>query len=145
VTKQAPVAEGLFTWPADDPQLIGSRCTGCGIVTFPAQGSCPRCPSTEMAEHLLARQGRLWAWTTQEFAPPSPPYQGATGAEFETFGIGYIDLGGEVKVESRLTESRADVLQVGMEMELTIVLFRVADDGTEIVTFAFQPGRLTDR
>jgi uncharacterized protein len=136
---RAPVAEGLFTWPAIDPQLIGSRCTGCEIVTFPAQSSCPRCSSTDMAEHLLPRRGRLWAWTTQEFVPPSPPYAGATGGQFEPFGIGYIDLEGEIKVESRLTESRADHLQTGMEMELTIVPFRVADDGTEIVTFAFRP------
>ena len=76
---QVPVAEGIFTWPSDEPQLIGSRCTACGIVTFPAQDSCPRCASTEMAEHLLARRGRLWAWTTQDFPPPSPPYTGPTG------------------------------------------------------------------
>jgi len=50
-----PVAEGLFTWPSDEPRLIGSRCAACGIVTFPAQDSCPRCASTEMGEHLLAR------------------------------------------------------------------------------------------
>ncbi|MFZ0664276.1 MAG: OB-fold domain-containing protein [Acidimicrobiales bacterium] len=139
MTKKAPVADGLFTWPSDEPQLIGSSCARCEIVTFPSQSACPRCASTEMVEHLLPRRGRLWAWTTQEFAPPSPPYEGATGAEFEPFGIGYIDLAGEVKVESRLTESRADVLHAGMEMELTIVLFRIAQDGTEIVTFAFRP------
>ena len=79
---QVPVAEGIFTWPSDEPQLIGSRCTACGIVTFPAQDSCPRCASTEMAEHLLARRGRLWAWTTQDFPPPSPPYAGPTGDDF---------------------------------------------------------------
>ena len=71
---RVPLAEGLFTWAFDEPpRLIGSRCTACGIVTFPAQDSCPRCASTEMAQHLLSRRGRLWAWTTQEFPPPSPP------------------------------------------------------------------------
>ena len=79
VMAQVPVAEGIFTCPSDEPQLIGSRCTACGIVTFPAQDSCPRCASTEMAEQLLARRGRLWAWTTQDFPPPSPPYSGPTG------------------------------------------------------------------
>ena len=44
---QVPVAEGIFTWPSDEPQLIGSRCAACGIVTFPAQDSCPRCASTD--------------------------------------------------------------------------------------------------
>lgn len=133
-----PVAEGIFTWPADEPQLIGSRCTDCGIVTFPAQGSCPRCASTEMAEHRLARRGRLWAWTTQEFPPPSPPYMGPTGDAFVPFGVGYVDLG-DVKVEARLTTADADALEIGMEMELAIVPFRTDDDGNEVVTFAFRP------
>jgi len=49
---RAPIAKGLFTWPSDEPRLIGSRCTACGVVTFPTQDSCPRCASTAMAEHL---------------------------------------------------------------------------------------------
>jgi uncharacterized OB-fold protein len=135
---QVPVAADLFTWPAAEPQLIGSRCTACGIVTFPAQDSCPRCASTEMAQHLLARRGTLWAWTTQDFPPPSPPYGGATGKAFVSFGIGYVDLG-DVKVETRLTEANPDALQIGMEMELVVVPFRTDDDGNEVMTFAFAP------
>lgn len=136
---QIPIADGVFTWPADEPQLIGSRCTSCGIVTFPSQGSCPRCASTEMAEHLLARRGRLWAWTTQGFPPPSPPYSGASGKDFIPYGVGYVELPGEVKVETRLTESDPARLQIGMEMELVVVPFRSDDDGNDVMTFAFQP------
>jgi uncharacterized OB-fold protein len=134
-----PIAEGIFTWPAEEPQLIGSRCAACAIVTFPRQESCPRCGSMEMAEHLLARRGRLWAWTTQSFPPPSPPYAGATGKEFVPFGIGYVELGGEVRVETRLTEAEPDALTTGMDMELTVIPLRTDDDGNEVVTFAFQP------
>ncbi len=134
-----PVAEGVFTWPSDAPQLIGSRCRACEIVTFPAQDSCPRCASTAMEEQLLSRRGRLWAWTTQDFPPPSPPYTGPTGKAFVPFGVGYVELPGEVKVETRLTESDPAVLAVGMEMELVVVPFRADDDGNDVVTFAFQP------
>jgi uncharacterized protein len=136
---RVPVAEGIFTGPADDPELIGSRCTDCGIVTFPAQDSCPRCASTSMAEHRLPRRGRLWAWTVQDFPPPSPPYAGPSGREFVPFGVGYVELAGEVKVESRLTVADPDVLHIGMEMELVLVPFRTNDDGDEVVTFAFRP------
>jgi uncharacterized OB-fold protein len=134
-----PVADGLFTWPADEPQLIGSRCTECGIITFPTQDSCPRCATTAMEEHLLARRGTLWAWTTQDFPPPSPPYAGPTGDAFVPYGVGYVELPGEVKVETRLTEAGPDVLRLGMEMELVVVPFRIDDDGNEVVTFAFRP------
>jgi uncharacterized OB-fold protein len=136
---RVPVADGIFTWPADEPALIGSRCTACGIVTFPTQDSCPRCSSTAMVEHILSRRGRLWAWTTQQFPPPSPPYTGPTGDAFVPFGIGYLDLAGEVKVEARLTESDPDALSPGMDMELVLVPFRTDDKGNEIVTFAFRP------
>jgi uncharacterized OB-fold protein len=90
-----------------------------------------------MAEHLLPRRGRLWAWTTQEFPPPSPPYAGPTGAAFVPFGVGYVTLGDELKVETRLTKT--DGLQIGMDMELVLVPFRTDDDGNEVVTFAFRP------
>ncbi|MGH8978339.1 MAG: Zn-ribbon domain-containing OB-fold protein [Acidimicrobiia bacterium] len=141
---RAPVAEGVFTWPSDDPQLIGSRCAECEIVTFPAQDSCPRCASTEMAEELLPRRGRLWAWTTQHFPPPSPPYTGPRGDAFVPFGVGYVELPGSVKVETRLTETDPDVLRPGTEMELAIIPFRTDDDGTEVVTYAFKPLETTD-
>ncbi len=92
-----------------------------------------------MAEHLLPRRGRLWAWTTQDFPPPSPPYTGASGRDFVPFGVGFVELPDEVKVEARLTESSPDVLAPGMEMELVLVPFRTDDDGNEVVTFAFRP------
>jgi uncharacterized OB-fold protein len=129
---QVPIAEGIFT---QEPRLIGSRCTACGIVTFPAQESCPRCASTDMAEHLLASRGRLWAWTTQEFPPPSPPYAGPTGDAFRAFAVGYVDLG-DVKVEARLTQTEG--LEPGMEMQLVLVPFGTDADGNEIATFAFE-------
>jgi uncharacterized OB-fold protein len=140
---QVPIAEGVFTWPSDEPQLIGSRCAECGMVTFPSQGACPRCASTAMEQHLLARRGTLWAWTTQEFPPPSPPYLGPTGKEFVPFGVGYVELPGEVKVETRLTEHDPSRLEHGMHMELVIVPFRTDDDGNEVVTFAFAPSEGT--
>jgi uncharacterized OB-fold protein len=143
-----PVAEGVFTWPSESPQLIGSRCTACGIVTFPTQDSCPRCASTSMEEHLLPTRGTLWAWTTQDFPPPSPPYSGPTGKDFVPFAVGYVALGDEVqgfevKVETRLTETDPAALVPGSEMELVIVPFRSDTrddgDGDEVVTFAFRP------
>ena len=134
---RTPVAHGLFTWPPDEPRLIGSRCAACAIVTFPTQDSCPRCASTEMAAHLLSPRGRLWAWTTQEFPPPSPPYVGPTGAAFMPYGVGSVELAGEVRVETRLTQTTG--LRIGMDMELVLVPVRTDGEGNEIVTFAFRP------
>jgi uncharacterized OB-fold protein len=90
-----------------------------------------------MAKQLLSRRGRLWAWTTQEFPPPSPPYAGPTGDAFVPYGVGYVELGDEVRVETRLTQT--DGLRIGMEMECVLVPFRIDREGNEVMTFAFRP------
>jgi uncharacterized OB-fold protein len=90
-----------------------------------------------MAKQLLSRRGRLWAWTTQEFPPPSPPYAGPTGAAFVPYGVGYVQLAEEVRVETRLTTTEG--LKIGMDMELVLVPFRIDGDGNEVMTFAFRP------
>ena len=137
--QRVPVADGIFTWPSEQPQLIGSRCGACGIITFPSQDSCPRCAAADMGEQLLERRGRLWAWTTQSFPPPSPPYAGPTGEAFVPFGIGYVELPGAVKVEARLTEADPERLVEGMEMELVVIPFYTDAKGNEVMTFAFRP------
>jgi uncharacterized protein len=128
----------VFTWPADEPQLIGGRCGSCQAVTFPIEPACPRCGTPDLDQHLLPRRGTLWTWTTQEFLPPEPYASGETRETFQPFGVGLVQLGDEVRVEARLTEADADKLDFGMEVELVVVPFRV-DGDTTTVTFAFQP------
>lgn len=140
MTTGVPVAEGLFTWPSERPQLIGAKCAACGVTTFPTQGTCPRCPSEQMNEVLLPRRGTLWTFTTQEFLPKNPPYAGTeTAEEFQPYGVGYVELPGEVKVETRLTTADVDALHIGMEMELVVVPYRRSADGENVLTFAFRP------
>jgi len=138
------IAEGLFTWPAADPCLIGSKCRQCGEVKFPQQSSCSKCCSEEVEQLPLARRGTLWTWTIQAFPPKSPPYAGVnTADEFVPFGVGYVELPGQVCVESRLTVNDPAVLRIGMAMELVIEPFCIDKQGNEVVSFAFRP--LEDR
>jgi uncharacterized OB-fold protein len=134
--KQRPVAEGVFTWPSDAPQLIGSRCRECGIIVFPASETCPACTSGRTETQLLARRGTLWSFTVQGFEPKSP-YLPPKGG-FVPYGVGYVELPGEVKVEARLTESDISRLEIGMPMELVVVPFAV-DGDDELLTYAFAP------
>ncbi|MBV9382539.1 MAG: OB-fold domain-containing protein [Streptosporangiaceae bacterium] len=141
--QQIPVAEGLFTWPSDEPRLIGAQCVRCGLVVFPAgtdTAACQRCGGTEVSEKLLSDRGTLWTFTTQNFRPPGPPYDGADTAEtFQPYAVGYVELPGEVMIEARLTEPDPARLAIGQQMRLAIVPYSVRPDGTEILTFAFTP------
>lgn len=138
---QVPFAEDVFTWPADEPQLIGARCPDCAAVTFPEQSSCPRCGSLAMERHLLPTTGTLWTFTTQDFLPKEPYASGETRETFRPYGVGLVQLGDEVKVESRLTEADPAKLEIGMELRLAIVPFRTDPDGTQVMTYAFEPVR----
>jgi len=130
------IADDLFAQSADGVRLVGSRCRECGTVTFPRQTGCPRCASEQVADQLLHPHGTLWTWTVQNF-PPKPPFAGRPD-EFVPFGVGYVELPGQVRVEALLTESDPARLEIGMPVELTLVPVpgREADG---VMTFAFRP------
>lgn len=136
---QVAFAPDVFTWPDDEPQLIGGRCTQCEAVAFPTPVSCPRCGALEVERHLLPRRGTLWTFTTQEFLPKEPYASGETMETFKPYGVGLVQLGDEVRVEARLTEADPEKLRIGMAVQLAIVPFRVEPDGTEVMTYAFEP------
>ncbi len=129
-----PVAEGLLAGTDGEPRLLGSRCRGCATVTFPVSRSCPRCTSQDVDTMTLASQGTLWTWTIQGY-PPKPPYAGAP-EDFVPYGVGYVELPGQVRVEAILTESDPDRLRIGMPMRLVLIA-APGDAGT--VTYAFAP------
>ncbi len=136
--EKVPIEEGLFTWPSDEPKLIGSECQDCGAIVFPAQSGCPRCTSDNTQSKELGTRGNLWTWTIQGFPPKSPPFIGEV-ENFEPFGVGYVEIHDQVKVETRLTVAEKEKLSIGMEMELTFVPLYVDEDGNEVITFAFAP------
>lgn len=143
VVQQVPIADRVFTWPADAPQLIGSECSACGVIVFPRSTSCPRCAGDALRDRLLARTGTLWTWTTQGFLPKWPYTGTETEETFAPYLLGYVELPDEVRVETRIVDAAADSLWIGMPMELTIVVHRTDEHGNEIVSFAFRPSEGT--
>ncbi len=121
-----PIAEGLWSSEAQ-PRLIGARRKSDGEIIFPM-------PLGDAADDYdaveLSQTGTLWSWTIQSFRPKTPPYTGPD--EFVPFAIGYVELAGQVIVETRLTQTHG--LKIGMPMELVILPF----DGS-VLTYAFRP------
>lgn len=138
MSTQVPIHEGLFTWPAERPQLLGSRCTNCGEVAFPAQADCRNCSGRETEVIPIGDEGILWTWTVQSFLPKPPYNSGETIETFKPYGVGYVEMPGGVRVEARLEESDPSRLKIGMPMQLKIVPFRVDENGNELMTFVFR-------
>lgn len=138
MSKQTPLSNGLFTWPSEKPQLIGSRCKDCGEHFFPVQKGCANCSSTNLSTVELGNQGTLWTWTIQGFMPKSPYNSDETAETFTPFGVGYVEMPCGVKVEARLKENTPESLNIGMPMELIIEPLRTDEHGNQIINFAFQ-------
>jgi uncharacterized OB-fold protein len=141
---QVAIEEGLFVDGPSGPRLIGSRCSACGVVTFPTQSGCPRCFNDELADVELPDRGTLWTFTTQGFRPKSASEDGAYLGDddvdtFQPFTVGYVELEGHCKVESRLTEPDPSKLRIGQEMKLVLIPFRTDEAGNDVMTFAFEP------
>lgn len=87
----------------------------------------------------LPTRGTLWTWTTQGFRPKGPPeghYRGDDTEEtFVPYALGYVEIPGHCKVETRLI---GESFEIGQEMELAIVPFRRDEDGNDVMTFAFR-------
>ena len=139
MSNQIPIAEGLFTWPSDNPALLCSRCQDCGIAAFPPAESCSACSGQNVAVEELPRRGTLWTWTVQQFMPKTPYKTNETMETFKPYGVGYVELPGGVRVEGRLTENDPDKLEIGMEMDVVFEPLRTEDNGDEVINFFFRP------
>jgi uncharacterized protein len=131
-----PISEGLFTM-GSEPRLIGGRRRKDGKIVFPA----PEGPEAQQYDRVeLPAEGSLWSFTVQRFRPKSPPYAGDDDDKtFKPFAIGYVELEGQVIVESRLETDDFATLKIGQPMRMTLVPFRKDSDGTEVLTYAFKP------
>lgn len=137
---QVAAVEGLFTLDSAEPRLIGGRARRRGSYFFPKAlaGSDPACLGDEIEEVLLSRTGRLWSFTTGEYAPPAPYV--IPGDEFEPYVIAAVELAEEslVVLGQVAAGVSVDELSVGMEMELVIdVLY--SDDEHDYLVWKWAP------
>ena len=128
-----PIADGVFT-PGAAPHLLGARHRLTGRIVFPS----PQGPEATLYEPVaLSPVGSLWSWTVQRFRPKSPPYAGPEA--FAPFALGYVELPGQVIVESRLTGMAFDAVRIGIRLRMTTIPCATDPDGTVVMTYAFAP------
>lgn len=92
-----------------------------------------------MEEARLPRQGSLWTYTVQRFMPKTPYRSDETAESFRPFAIGYVELGEQIRIETRIPVTENEPLELGMPMSLDFYVHRTDPDGTEIVNYQFRP------
>ncbi|MGA8726221.1 MAG: OB-fold domain-containing protein [Acidimicrobiales bacterium] len=137
---RVPAVEGWFTMDEVAPTLLGSRCTTCGLVSFPKQTYfCrnPLCQGTEFAEVELSRTGTVWSFTDACYQPPEP-YRAAD--PYVPFAIAAVELAAEKMVVMGQVVTGVGVgdLTVGTEVELVLdTLYE--DDEHEYLVWKWRP------
>ena len=75
----------------------------------------------------------------QRFRPKSP-YDGRGGeTDFKPYGVGYVELPGELIVEGRIVADHLESLTIGQPMRVTTEAYRETPAGEPVLTYAFTP------
>lgn len=138
--QRVPAIEGWYTLDADNPHLIGTRCTSCGTYFFPKLSTfCrnPVCDGTEFEEVQLSNRGKVWSYTNACYQPPEPfvapdPYVPYSIAAVELEKEKMIVLGQVVAGVS------VDQLKVGQDVKLVLDVLH-EDGDQEKMIWKWQP------
>lgn len=130
------IADDVLTDTGADAALIGGKHKETNKVVFPWPTGSQR---ALFEPFQLSKQGTLWSWSVQRFLPKSPPYMGSETLEtFKPYVFGYVELPGEVIVQTRIVNAQQDALKIGMPLKLTVIDFDHKERGL-VKTYAFEP------
>ncbi|MFT3866662.1 MAG: OB-fold domain-containing protein [Solirubrobacterales bacterium] len=115
--------ESSTTTASSAALLQGGECARCGTRAFPAPIVCSNCLGEEIRPFELPREGTLYAYSVIHVAPPPREVP---------FGVGYVDLEGDVRVFAHLA---ADA---GVAPGDTVRL-EPADDGVPVAAALERP------
>jgi uncharacterized protein len=115
-----------------DPHLVGNECNSCGALFFDRRNACANCGAREFGTRRLANDGVLRAFTIVHRATPETqvPY---------VSGIVELDGGGVVKANIVGIDPDPGRLSLGMKLKLTTFPIGMDSEGTEAVSFGYQP------
>jgi uncharacterized protein len=115
-----------------DPHLVANECSSCGALFFDRRNACANCGARDFGTRRLANDGVLRAFTIVHRATPDVevPY---------VSGIVDLDGGGVVKANIVGIEPDPGNVSLGMKLKLTTFPIGTDADGTEAVSFGYQP------
>ena len=129
---QIPVVNYLDL-SGDEPHLVATECTSCGALYFGRRNACEKCFSAgPFAPRVLSDNGSVRAFTIIQRAAPGvkAPYVSA---------LIDLDGGGFVKANIVNVEPVPENFKTGMPVRLTTYTVDTDDEGTEAVSFGFEP------
>ncbi len=128
--------QGFFTIPdraKGKPKLVGSKCSNCGLVTFPKKLACPRCSSDDgIKEILLNGEGRIDSFALVRVDLPNmkAPYILADVK---------LPEGPIVTTQIIGCEPSETAVNIGDRVELALVKVAKDEHGDDVLDYRFRP------
>ncbi len=144
--ERVAAVDGWFTLDADQPRLLGNRCTTCGTFFFPrAEFFCrnPECDGTAFDEVPLSSKGGCGPTPSTATSPRLPI---VSADPFVPYAIAAVELVEEkmVVLGQMVAGVEGDQLDVGMEVELVLdTLYE--DDDHEYLVWKWRPVAPSER
>jgi len=113
--------------------LLASRCSVCGHVTYPPKMRCPVCGSRELREESLPREGEVLSYTI--IRVPAKGFE-----DFTPLIIALIKLG-DAKVLAEVVDVKPEEMSVGMRVAATVRRTAQTIDGGVPYVIKFKPLR----
>ena len=134
---QRPLAEGLYRVAEDgQPRLLGGRRKSDGKYAFPLPLGAA---GADYDAVDLASEGTLWSYTVQRFRPKTPYAGPGDDRSFKPYAVGYVELPGQIIVESHIATDDFAALKVGLPVRLVLIPFRDEPGGEQVMIYGFTP------
>jgi uncharacterized OB-fold protein len=118
-TRMAPAPHAIYREQNEVIRMLGMRCTGCGMVQYPAQRVCVRCQAKDQSEPVRMTDGggQLFSY--------SMDYVAATPDVPLLHGVVDFEVGGRAMM--MVTDRDLSAVHIGMPLELTFRKFSESD------------------
>lgn len=131
-----------------EPVLLGSQCTKCHRVFFPAQGWCGGCSTPSCKPIELGRRGTLKSYTVvfrkTSYSVVTPPYivaeielpEGGV-LVYSTLNLTSAASAEGYKFHTSVSDEALSKIKLGQAVILSPVAIRKDEEGHEIVAYNF--------
>lgn len=103
--------------------LVGTKCTNCGKIYFPARTFCPECRRAGIGKiepYALARTGKVFSFSVIHEAPDCNNMQ-------KPYAVAMVETDDSVMIEGQLVDVDLEKIEIGMSVRA--VLRKLDADG----------------
>jgi len=136
MTTERSMTDHWFEQFLSEDKLMGSRCTGCGVLFVPPRAVCIKCRCTAMEWVEMNGSGRLAAFTCIAIGPPSMAREGYGRDNPYCSGVVELEEGSRVVARIEGVDTKhPEAIKIGMPLQVTYLHRKAGDSSATVLAF----------